>query len=56
MTKDEETRQLVVGAVDAERRRIVGLVLAAYGRAKLAGADSIAAKALDELATEIENS
>lgn len=41
-------------AQEQERRRCVGVVLAAFGRAKLAGDDRIAA-ALDLLATELEH-
>ncbi len=52
---ESEHRDLIVGAVNAERRRLIGIVLAAYGQAKLAGADSLA-HALDGLATEMENS
>ncbi len=45
---------LVREAVQNERRRIVGMVLAKFGEARSAGAESIA-HALDELATEIEH-
>ncbi len=43
-----------VQAATAERRRIVGIVLAEYGRQKLAGNLAVA-EVLDALATEIEH-
>lgn len=52
---ESEAAALVLRAVEKERRRIVGMVLAKFGEARTAGAESIA-DALDKLATEIENS
>lgn len=44
----------IASAQLAERRRIIGILLNAYGRYKLAGHDSVTL-ALDELITEIEH-
>ena len=52
---DHETlEELVAAAKLAERRRIIGILLNAYGRYKLAGHESVTL-ALDELVTEIEH-
>lgn len=55
MTVPIEITQSVKEAIEAERRRIVGIVLRAYGEARAAGELAIA-DVLDRLATEIEKS
>jgi hypothetical protein len=50
---EREHRHFLNEAIDQERRRCVGIVLAHYGTYKLAGRRDIAA-ALDLLATEID--
>jgi len=55
MTIPVEIAESVKLAVEAERRRIVGMVLNAYALAKRSGEDAIA-DALDRLATDIEHS
>jgi len=51
---DKEAVQRIEGAVLEERKRIIGLILAEYGRRASAGELAIA-KALDALATKIEH-
>lgn len=55
MTIPVEITETAKLAVEAERRRIVGMVLTAYALAKLAGEHAIA-DALDRLANDIEHS
>lgn len=55
MTIPVEIQDAQTDAVERERRRIVGLVLATYARYRLAGEREIA-DVLDRLATEIEHS
>lgn len=55
MTIPVEITESAKLAVEAERRRIVGIVLNAYAIARMAGELAIA-DALDKLATEIEHS
>ena len=52
---DHETiEELLRSAIQSERRRIIGLVLAEYAIYQLSGEERIA-KALDALATKIEH-
>ncbi len=52
---DHETiEELLLRAAYAERRRIIGIILAEYGVYKLSGDESIA-RALDRLALVIEH-
>jgi hypothetical protein len=53
-TEDAIGRQQVHDGMTAERRRIIGTILAEYGVYKLAG-DEKAAQVCDRLATKIEH-
>lgn len=48
-------RELLLSTVESERRRLIGLVLTHFARARRSGNADLA-KFLDELATEMENS
>ncbi len=52
-TGGENFEEMIDQAVKRERRRAVGMVLAAYGNCKLSGQDACA-RILDALATKIE--
>lgn len=53
--KEQQHRHLLIGAVESERRRLIGIVLNRYALVRQNGKHELA-QYLDDLATEMENS